>query len=105
MALAANKKYTFSITKLPAAAGPRKTLERLMRMEPGVSKGLRKLQARRQREDNKGHIRGGRVWVSRVRSAKLVHVAPGSSFTLHVTPQILPDLQSIEQYVEAKPAK
>ena len=104
-ALAPNKKYTFSITKLPSAAGPRKTLERLMRMEPGVAKGLRKLQARRKRVDNKDHIRGGRVWISKVRSAKLVHLAPGQSFTLHVTPQLLPDVQSIEKYLEAKPAK
>jgi hypothetical protein len=104
-ALSPNKTFTFSITKTPARESQRKTLERLMRMEPGVAKGLRRLALRRKRVDNKGHQRGGRTWVSRVKAVKLVRVEPGQSFTLRVTPQILPDIQSVEKYLEAKPAK
>jgi hypothetical protein len=103
-ALSSNTTLTFSINQVPAKASHFKTLERLMRMEPRVAQGLRRLQSRRQREDNKPHQRGGRMWISRVKSSKLVHVARGESFTLYVTPQILPDLKAVEQYLDVKSA-
>jgi len=104
-ALSSNKTLTFSIVKLPTRLAQRKTLERLMRMQPDVAKGLRKLQSRRQATENKGHQRGGRTWISRVKAPKLVHMVAGESFTLHVTPQLLPDIKSIEKYLEVKSTK
>jgi len=103
-ALAPNQTFTFSITKTPRRESHYKTLERLMRMEPATAKGLRKLADRRKRFDNRDTNRGGRIWIARVRASKLVRVEPGQSFTLRVTPQILPDLQSVEQYFDVKPA-
>ena len=42
------------------------------------------------------------MWVSRVRTTKLSRVEPGESSTLRITPQIIPDLKSVEGYLEAK---
>ena len=104
-ALAPNKTFTFSITKTPSRESHFKTLERLMRMEPGTAKGLRKLADRRKRFENRDTNRGGRIWIARAKAAKLVRIEPGQSFTLRVTPQILPDLKSVEKYLDAKAAK
>lgn len=98
-ALSSNKILKFEIVKMPTRESQRKTLERLMRMQPEVAKGLRRLALRRKKEDNVGNQRGGRTWISRVKASKLVNVARGESFTLHVTPQILPDLKSVEKYL------
>lgn len=95
---------TFTIVKAPKAESARKTLTRLMQMQPGIKKGLATLKVRREREDNIYKKRGGRPWVSRVRAAKLVNVADGETFTLRVTPQILPDLRSVGKYLSAAPA-
>lgn len=98
-AIAPNKTYTFTITSVPASASGRKTLFRLMRMQPAIQRGLRQLAARRRREDNVIHPRGGRQWVARAKATKLVAVKVGESFTLRVTPQIVPDLASVSKHL------
>lgn len=103
-ALAPNKSFTFEIKKSPVAASKKKTLQRLMQMQPEVSRGLRKLSDRRKKFDNRDTNRGGRIWVDRAKASKLVRIEPGQTFTLRVTPQILPDIKSVEKYLEAKPA-
>ncbi|MHC4868139.1 MAG: hypothetical protein ACYTE2_00390 [Planctomycetota bacterium] len=95
---------TFTIVKAPKAESARKTLVRLMQMQTEVKKGLAMLKVRRDREDNIKKIRGGRPWTSRAKAAKLVNVADGVTFTLRVTPQIVPDLKSVGKYLTAAPA-
>jgi len=95
---------TFTIVKAPKAEAARKTLVRLMQMQPEVKKGLSMLKVRRDREDNIKKIRGGRPWTSRAKAAKLVNVADGATFTLRITPQIVPDLKSVGKYLSAAPA-
>jgi len=75
-----------------------------MQMQPEIKKGLSMLKVRRDREDNIKKIRGGRPWTSRAKAAKLVNVADGATFTLRVTPQIVPDLKSVGKYLSAAPA-
>ena len=99
------KKLTFTIAAAPQRPAQMKTLRRLMRMQPKVQSGLKKLARRRKREDNQSHQRGGRQWVARVRTTKLTHIAPGESFTLTVTPQIVPDLRSVEKFLKVSSAK
>ena len=94
---------TFTIVKAPKAEAARKTLVRLMQMQPEIKKGLSMLKVRRDREDNIKKIRGGRPWTSRAKAAKLVNVADGATFTLRVTPQIMPDLKSVGKYLSAAP--
>ena len=95
---------TFTVTKLPTSESASKTLVRLMQMQPEVKKALGKLKLRREREDNRQQQRGGRMWTARAKASKLVHIEPGATFTLRVTPQIKPDLESVAQYLTAAPA-
>ncbi len=95
---------TFTITKAPQREAQRKTIQRLMRMQKEVQRGLDKLAARRKKKDNVTYIRAGVEWVNRKKTTKLTRVAAGESFTLTITPQIIPDLRSVEQFLEAKAA-
>jgi hypothetical protein len=97
-------KVTFTITRVPARPAQRKTLIRLMRLEPQIRRGLRRLALRRKRHDNQAHQRGGRMWMSRVRMTTLTHLSKGASFTITVTPQLKADLQSVEPFLASAPA-
>jgi hypothetical protein len=93
---------TFTITKVPHRIAQRKTIQRLMRMQPHIQIGLRKLARRRRRVDNKTYPRAGRFWTERAEASKIVHVVTGASFTIVVTPQILKDIKSVEPYLKSK---
>jgi len=103
--LVAQKTVTFTIASMPRRAAQLKTLERLMRMQPHIQRGLDKLARRRRQTDNQPRARAGRTWIDREPTVKLVHPARGDTFTLRLTPQILPDLRSVEKYLSAKAAK
>lgn len=102
--VAPKQKVTFTITKTPHRIAQRKTIQRLMRMQPHIQIGLRKLARRRRREENKTYPRAGRLWTERATASKIVHVIPGESFTIVITPQILKDIKSVEPYLKAKRA-
>ena len=102
--VAPSKSYTFTVTATPPRTAQQKTIMRLMRMQTDVQRGLEKLARRRRQTLNRDTNRAGRIWVARVRPTKLVRAEKGESFTLHVTPQIMPDLRSVKNYLEAKPA-
>ena len=95
---------TFTVTKLPRQESKRKTLVRLMQMQPEIKKGLKALQKKRKQKDNITYVRAGVPWVNRKKAGDLVWLEVGASFTLTVTPQIVNDLKSIEPYVDAKAA-
>ena len=101
-AVAPGREMTFTINKAPRREAERKTIHRLMNMQPDVQRGLKKLHTKRRLEDNVFGTRAGRPWVARVKTTKLTRVAPGNSFTLFVTPQIVNDLKSVEKYLDAK---
>lgn len=103
-AIKPNTDVTFTITKPPRRRAEQKTIQRLMRMQPHIQRGLDKLARRRKLRDNRAVSRAGVEWVIRVRTTKLTRVEPGESFTIHVTPQIIPDIRSVEQYLDAKVA-
>jgi hypothetical protein len=96
---------TFTITKTPQREADRKTIRRLMRMQPQIQLGLKKLARRRRQHDIRPTQRAGRVWLVRPTTTKLTRVAPGESFTITVTPQIIPDIRAVEKFLDAKKAK
>ena len=96
--------YTFTITKAPERAAQVKTVKRLMEMQPQIQKGLSSLAKRRAQTDNDPRRRAGRIWIHRKRRTNLVQVAEGETFTLRLTPQILPDLRSVLSFLEVKDA-
>jgi len=102
--IAPNKEITFTVTKKPQREAQRKTIQRLMRMQPEIQKGLSHLARRRRQKDNRRVTRAGVDWVIRATTTKLTQVAPGETVTLHVTPQIIPDIESVEEFLDAKPA-
>lgn len=103
--VAPSNSYTFTVKATPQREAQKKTIMRLMRMQTDVQRGLDRLARRRKLSDNRDTTRAGRIWVARVRPTKLVRAEEGESFTLHVTPQIMPDLRSVKDFLEAKPAK
>ncbi|MEE2912978.1 MAG: hypothetical protein VX436_04150 [Planctomycetota bacterium] len=98
-----NCDMTFTIVTNPTRPAARKTIERLMWMQPECKKDLKMLQRRRKTKDIKHTIRAGRVWFDRPRATRTQRATLGSSFTLRVTPQIINDLKSVSKDLEAKP--
>ena len=97
--IAPNATLTFTVKSEPKRPATRKTIERLMWMQPQVKKDHSMLQRRRKQKDIKYTIRAGRVWFDRPRATRTVRCEKGASFTLHVTPQIVNDLKSVEKYL------
>ncbi|MFO0828953.1 MAG: hypothetical protein U0572_12500 [Phycisphaerales bacterium] len=95
-------KVTFTISSLPRTASATKTLERLMRMNAKTQSTLSKLTKTRMTKLNERRPRAGRMWLTRVRATRLVTVEVGKTFTLTMTPQIAPDIKSVEKYLTAK---
>ena len=104
MDLAPSSTITFTITTLPKNERGRKTLNRLMKMQPEVQKGLSMLARRRRQKDNVRTKRAGRIWINRKKPTALTRVEIGESFTLRVTAQIIPDIKSVAAYLEMKGA-
>jgi len=99
-----NTDMTFTITSAPKRPAARKTIERLMWMQPQCKKDLAMLQRRRKTTDIRPTIRAGRIWFDRPRATRTARAELGASFSLHVTPQIVNDLKSVAKYLEAKSA-
>lgn len=92
---------TFTISRTPQTPTARKTIQRLMRMQPHIQKGLKQLARQRKLHDNRTYIRAGVEWTDRKKTTKLTRVEAGEQFTIRVTPQIMGDLKSVDQYLEA----
>ena len=103
--IAPSKTVKFTITKTPNRPADRKTIQRLMRMQRPIQNGLRRLSKRRKREENVTRQRAGGQWTSRVKMTRLTNVEKGETFTLTITPQIMPDLKAVEKFLSAKASK
>ena len=97
-----NTQLTFTNVKTPTRPASRKTIERLMWMQPQAKKDLSMLQRRRKQKDIKYTIRAGRVWFDRPRATRTIRCEQGASITLKITPQIVNDLKSVSKYLEVK---
>ncbi len=91
-------KIRCTITKVPQAAGPRETIERMMRQDPANAKALRRSQKARETKNN-FYIRGNRVWGARAKCAKIVRVVAGNSWDMTFTPQVGNDMAAIGDYI------
>ena len=103
--IAPKKNITFTVTSVPKRDAQIKTIQRLMRMQVHIQQGLRHLAIRRRQVDNVTTIRAGRPWTNRKKVTKLTPVQQGETFTLLITPQIIPDIKSVEKFLAAKTAK
>ena len=102
MNLEIGQDQTFEITAVPKRIAQQKTIRRLMRLQPHIQKGLKALQRRRKQHDNRTYVRAGRPWTDRARATKLTRVETGETFTIRITPQIIPDLKSVGKFLQPK---
>lgn len=104
MDLAPSTTVTFKITSLPKSERGKKTLRRVMKMQTNVQRVLTKLAKLRDQVGNNRTNRAGRIWIDRRKPTQVVKLEVGETFTLRVTPQIIPDLRSLEKHLEASAA-
>lgn len=87
-----------TINKVPNNKGSVDTITRLMRRDPDIKRGLARAQ-RMRRQRMHAYIRGGRMWYSREKAAKIAICEQGGSWSMRFTHDIAPDLASVEQYL------
>ena len=92
-----------TITAAPRNEAGVDTLERLMRQEPSVKRGLRKAQ-RRRRQDMVVYNRGNRDWYKREKCARIARAEKGATWTMAYSHQLAPELASIASYVKIEAA-
>lgn len=88
-----------TIEKLPRNDDQTATLARLMRLDPENKRGLRRAQ-RMRKQRLIVYNRGNRDWVSRERTAKVVHVGVGENFTLPFSHDLVHDIARIQQFIK-----
>lgn len=91
-----------TISARPRTADAEQTLLRLMRQDPAIRRALRAAQ-RRRRHTTRFHPRGGRQWAVRPRCGRIARPVPGQSWTMRCTPQLVPDLASVQQLIDIQP--
>ncbi len=92
-----------TITKLPKAAADRKTIERLMRRDPQVIRGLRR-SARVRAATTVTYNRGNRDWVQRQKVGKIVRVVKGNSWTCVFDLNAAHDFKAVADFVKVEAA-
>lgn len=92
-----------AITKRPKNVAGVKTLERLMRMDPGTVRGLRLAHKRRQ-QGLVVYNRGNRDWTKRVTCGKFVQPVSGQTWTMTFTQALAADLKSLETCIKVEKA-
>lgn len=94
---------SIEIVAPPTNEAARKTLVRLCRKDPRV------VRHDRMQHDKRPSLqwwrRGGRLWEHRMRSKPAVALAPGQSYTVRATLDVLRDLESVRRFVKVAPAK
>lgn len=88
-----------TVTKTPTSAAGRTTLERLMRMDPAIKRGLRKAHHKRQQNLNV-YNRGNRDWTSRAEVGKLVRAIRGQTWSMKFTLDLADEFQSLQKFVK-----
>ena len=92
-----------TVTKTPTNDGGRVTLERLMRMDPAVKRGLRKAHHKRQKNLNV-YNRGNRDWTAREICGKIVRPVKGQTWSMKYTVDLADELASLARFVAVESA-
>jgi len=86
------------VLEQPRCRRTRVTLVRLIGMDPGVQRALRRA-ARKRRLYTETRRRGGRDWVNRGPCARFVQVRPGIVFVFRNAATLWPDLRAVSGVV------
>ena len=90
-----------TVAKLPRSHGDTQTMLRLMRLDTASKKALRRAQRMRSQRQIV-YNRGNRDWVSREKSARVVRVEVGRTWSLPFSFDRAPDLKAIADFVTIK---
>jgi hypothetical protein len=90
-----------TISKAPATDDQADTIARLMRLDPETKRALRRAQ-RMRRQRMIVYNRGNRDWYSREKSAKIVHIAKGESWTMPYSHDLASSLERVTPFVTIK---
>jgi hypothetical protein len=85
------------ITRSPRAEAARKTLTRLCAKDPDVARSKRA--RKRKRPSWEEWIRGGKYWHHQMQSRTPVSLAPGASYSLLASVDVIRDLESVRRFV------
>ncbi len=75
----------------------------MMRRDPDIKRSLARAQ-RMRRQRMHAYVRGGRMWYSRERAAKIAMCEQGREWSMRFTFDISNDLSSVEQYLSLSKA-
>lgn len=92
-----------TVLKLPRAAADKKTIERLMRRDPAVTRGLKNSHHKRQRS-TVTYNRGNRDWVQRQKVGKIVRLETGKSWTCTFDLSVAPDFKAVSKFLKVEAA-
>ncbi|MCA9302931.1 MAG: hypothetical protein KC996_02295 [Phycisphaerales bacterium] len=101
--LAAGDNIKLTITRVPNNKSACDTIERMMRRDPEIKRNLKRAQQLRARRMH-SYIRGGRMWYSREKAARVARCENGNAWTMAFTHDIRPDLASVEKYLSFEKA-
>jgi hypothetical protein len=90
-----------TIEKLPRTDDQASTIARLMRKDPATKRALRRAQ-RMRRQRMIVYNRGNRDWYSREKSAKVVRINRGESWTMPYTLDLANDLAVVQPFISIK---
>ncbi len=92
---------TCTVSKMPRTEDQEITILRLMRQEPAAKKALAR--AHRMRQQRKvEYNRGNRDWVKREKTAQVVRVEKGKTWSMTFKVDQVPDLKAISEFVSVK---
>jgi len=92
-----------TVEKMPRNEDQESTIARLMRKDPAAKRALRRAQ-RMRRQRMIVYNRGNRDWVSREKSAVVVRVAKGESWTMPYSLDLAGDLAAVQPFISIKTA-
>jgi hypothetical protein len=92
-----------TVANVPGWSDGISTIERLMRRNPVVARGLKKAHRQRQQTLNV-YIRGNRDWTSRVKCGKIARVVAGASWVMPFDLSISRDLASVAECLKIEKA-
>lgn len=99
----AGQNVRLTVVKAPRAQGCVTTIERLLRLDPIVQRGLRKARSKR-KQTQFWFNRGNRDWLKRQTCGKIVKCAAGSTATFPYAVNLAPDIQSVAKYLKIEAA-
>ncbi len=90
-----------TVKSYPRTAAAKKTLVRLFENDRTVERERKRLAKTRPPEPSR---RGGRIWMNRPPRLEVVETTPGASYKIFGSVDVLRDLNSVEKFVDVKPA-